>query len=112
MALRRSPINTDHDEDVGGEIVAQSPDHHQHPATHVVQHPLHRKPPAGLQRHRDEGDQGVRDGQVEHQNVDVGATPANIDGNIFPQIDLFLPLRFKYISASSEENQTIENYPN
>ena len=35
------------------------------------QHYLNDDPPAGLHRHRDEGDDGVCDGEVEHQVVNI-----------------------------------------
>ena len=80
------PVNADDDEDVGGEVVAQSPDHHQDPAAQVVQHPLHRQPPAGFQWHRDEGHQRVRDCEVEHENVDIGTAPTGKKGGKYVSI--------------------------
>ena len=84
------PVNTEYDEHEGGEDVSAGPDHHQNLASHVPSVPLkhhhhqsldlehHRHqdhlnddPPAGLHGHGDEGDDGVRDGEVEHQVVNI-----------------------------------------
>ena len=98
------PVNTEYDEHEGGEDVSAGPDHHQNLASHVPSVPLkhhhHRHhnyqnqnlyhdPPDGLHGHGDEGDDGVSEGEMENQKVDVCSTdqvhPADfkLDKDIF-----------------------------
>ena len=66
------PVNADDHEDQRGEDVAASPEHHEDLAHDVPCVPLYGQPPQGLHRQRDEADDGVGQGEVEHQVVDIG----------------------------------------
>ena len=66
------PVNADDHEYQGGENVAAGPEHHEDLAHDVTRVPLDGQPPKGLHRQRDEADNGVSQGQVEHQVVNIG----------------------------------------
>ena len=65
------PINAKIDQDGGWQVVAQGPDHHHELAGAVVRPPLHSVPPPCLQGQGDEADNGVRNSEVEHQEVHI-----------------------------------------
>ena len=65
------PINTKIDQDSRWQVVAQGPDHHHELAGEVVRPPLHGVPPPCLQGQGDEADDGVRNSEVEHQEVHI-----------------------------------------
>ena len=67
------PVNADDNEYQGGENVTTGPEHHEDLAHDITRVPLDGQPPEGLHRQRDEADDGVSQGQVEHQVVYIGA---------------------------------------
>ena len=69
------PVYAEDDKEEGGEDVAAGPDHHEQLAHDVPGVPLVGQPPEGLHRQRDVGGDGVRQGQMEHQVVNIGAAP-------------------------------------
>ena len=65
------PINTKIDQDGRWQVVAQGPDHHHELAGEVVRPPLHGVPPPRLKGQGDKADDGVRNCEVEHKEVDI-----------------------------------------
>ena len=74
LRSRRLPVNADHDKDAGGEDEPAGPKHHQNFTENVPRLPLDGQPPDGLHGEEDEADDGVRHGEVEYEEVDVGST--------------------------------------
>ena len=63
------PVNADDHEYKGGEDVAARPEHHEDLAHDVPCMPLNGQPPEGLHWQRDEADDGVSQGEMEHRVV-------------------------------------------
>ena len=68
-----TPVYTEVHQDGRGQVVPQGPHHHHHLAGDVVSPPLHGVPPGSLQGEGDEAHYGVSNGEVEHQEVNIGA---------------------------------------
>ena len=91
------PVNADDDEDARWEDVSSSPDHHQHLAQDVATLPLYSQPPQRLHGQGDEADDGVGQGEVEHEVVNIGAA---------------LGLRHVRLLPGDDERDAVENHPN
>ena len=70
-----SPVNTDSYQNSRGEIIAERSDRHEDLAGNVPRPPLDGEPPGSLQGEDDEADDGVGDGEMEDQVVNVGPRP-------------------------------------
>ena len=66
------PVDADDNKDRRGENEAASSEHHENFTSRVTCIPLDSHPPESLGRKNDITDDGVRQGEVEHQVVDVG----------------------------------------
>ena len=66
------PVNADDNEYQGGENVTTGPEHHEDLAHDITRVPLDGQPPEGLHGQRDEADDGVGQGQVEHKVMHIG----------------------------------------
>ena len=91
------PVNADDNEDARWEDVSSSPDHHQHLAQDVATLPLYGQPPQRLHGQGDEADDGVGQGEVEHEVVNIGAA---------------LGLRHVRLLPGDDECDAVENHPN
>ena len=66
------PVYADHHQDAGRQDEAASPEHHQELTEEISSLPLDGEPPHGLHGEDDVADDGVRQGEVEHEVVHVG----------------------------------------
>ena len=69
------PVYADHHQDAGREDEAASPEHHKELTEEISRLPLDGEPPHGLHGEDNVADDGVRQGEVEHEVVDVRCTP-------------------------------------
>ena len=69
------PVNTDDNKDRRGENEAASSEHHEDFTDRVTCVPLYGQPPESLHGQNNIADDGVRQGEMEHQVVDIGAAP-------------------------------------
>ena len=91
------PVNADDDEYQRGEDVPASPEHHEDLAHDVTGVPLNGQPPEGLHRQRDEADDRVGQGEVEHKVVDIGPGLRCGEGGL---------------PAGDHQGDAVENYAN
>ena len=69
------PVDADDNKDRRGENEAASSEHHENFTSRVTCIPLYSQPPESLHWQNNITDDGVRQGEVEHQVVDVGPAP-------------------------------------
>ena len=71
MSDREVAVETDGDEDERREVEAERAEEHAHATGDVASVPRHRHVPADLQRHHEERDDQVGDGEVHDEEVDA-----------------------------------------
>lgn len=70
---RKTPVETDGDEHERRQVEPEGPEEHEQTTGGVSRPPGHRHVPPDLQRHHDERDDQVGDGQVHDELVDDGS---------------------------------------
>ena len=76
MVMENWPVDADDNKDGRGEDEAASSEHHEDFTGRVTSIPLYSQPPESLGGQNNIADDGVRQGEMEHQVVHVGPPAA------------------------------------